>query len=80
VNVQEDYTNPKYIPTIINMGLNDFIEFIKRVTHMIVILLTIPYRHDLKCPNITHNNEIINFNGKLLKLKKLCPSYCDRNK
>jgi hypothetical protein len=48
---------------------NDFIEFIKRVTLTNVILLTVPYVHDLKGPNYTLNDEIINFKRKLLKLK-----------
>jgi hypothetical protein len=55
----------------LNMVLNDFIELIKRVTRSNVILLTIPYRHDLKYFNTSLNNEIIIFNKKLLKLKKL---------
>jgi hypothetical protein len=38
-----------------------------------VILLTFPYRHDLKGPNITLNDEISNLDRKLLKLKKLFP-------
>jgi lysophospholipase L1-like esterase len=57
----------------LNMVLNDFIEFIKRVTSTNVILLTIPYRHDLKDFNTSLNNEIIIFNKKLLKLEKLFP-------
>jgi hypothetical protein len=55
----------------LNMVLNDFIEFIKRVTCTNVFLLTIPYRHDLKDFNTSLNNEIIIFNKKLLKLEKL---------
>ncbi|PNF28933.1 hypothetical protein B7P43_G17744 [Cryptotermes secundus] len=51
---------------------NDFIEFIKTVTDTNVILLTVPYRLDLKRPNITLD-KITNFNRKLLKLKKLFP-------
>jgi hypothetical protein len=49
----------------LNMVLNDFIQFIKRVTCNNVILLTIPFRHNLKDFNTSLNNEIITFNKKL---------------
>jgi hypothetical protein len=52
---------------------NDLINFIKRVTHTNVIVLTVPHRHDLKGSHSTINNEIITFNIKLLKLSKLFP-------
>jgi hypothetical protein len=55
----------------LSMVFNDVINFIKRVMHTNVILLTVPYRHDLKGPNIIFNDEIRNVNRKLLKLKKL---------
>jgi lysophospholipase L1-like esterase len=54
---------------ILSTVFNDFTEFIKRVTHTNVILLTVPHRYDLKGPNITFNDEITDFNRKLLKLK-----------
>jgi hypothetical protein len=41
--------------------------------HTNVILLTVPYRHDLECLNIILNDELRNLNRKLLKLKKLFP-------
>jgi hypothetical protein len=55
------------------MVFNNVINFIKRVSHTKVVLLTVPYRHNLKGPNITLNDEISNLNRKLLKLKKLFP-------
>jgi lysophospholipase L1-like esterase len=57
----------------LSMVFNDLINFIRRVTYTNVILLTVPYRHDLQGPNIIFNDAIRNFNGKLLKLKKLFP-------
>jgi hypothetical protein len=54
----------------LSMVLNDLINFIKTVTYTNVILLTVPYRHDRKGPNIILNDEIRNYNRKLLKLKK----------
>jgi hypothetical protein len=50
---------------------NDIIDFLKRVTHTKVILLTIPVRHDLEGENSSINNEIAKFNMKLSKLSKL---------
>jgi hypothetical protein len=38
---------------------------------MNAIILTIPYRHNIKGSNITFNNEIISFNRRLHKLKKI---------
>jgi hypothetical protein len=60
---------------------NGLINFIKRVTHTNVIVLTVPYRHDLKASHSTLNDEIITFNRKLLKLSKLFPhlSVCEIN-
>jgi hypothetical protein len=53
---------------------------LSRVTNTNVILLTIPYSHDLNSPNITLNSEIINFNKKTAEAKKKSRSYCNRNK
>jgi lysophospholipase L1-like esterase len=52
---------------------NDLINVIKRVTDTNVIVLTVPYRQDLKASHSTLNDEIITFNRKLLKLSKLFP-------
>jgi hypothetical protein len=38
-----------------------------------VILLTVPYRHDLNNSHISLNDEINNLNRKLFKLSKLFP-------
>jgi hypothetical protein len=50
---------------------SDIVNFIKRVTHTKVILLTIPIRYDLEGENSNINNEITRFNMKLSKLSKL---------
>jgi hypothetical protein len=47
------------------------VDFLKRVTHTKVVLLTIPVRHDLEGENSGINNEIAKFNMKLSKLSKL---------
>jgi hypothetical protein len=59
-------------------GRNDYSEdfnyvtsFLKSVTHTNIVLLSIPYRHDLKYTYI--NNEIKSFNRKLLKLTMIFP-------
>jgi hypothetical protein len=56
----------------LNIVLNDFIESIKRFARTNVILLTIPYRHDLNGFNTTLNNEII-----IINKKTVSTSYCD---
>jgi lysophospholipase L1-like esterase len=55
----------------LNMVLNNFNDFIQRVTWTNVILLTIPFRHDLKAFNTALNKNITVFNKKLLKLEEL---------
>jgi hypothetical protein len=50
---------------------SDIVNFIKKVTHTKVILLTIPVRYDLEGENSNINNEIVKFNMKLSKLSKL---------
>jgi hypothetical protein len=52
---------------------NDLIDFIKRVTHTNVIVLTVPIKYDLKDSHPTLNDEIINFNRKLMEFGKLFP-------
>jgi hypothetical protein len=52
---------------------NDLIDLIKRVTHTNVIVLTVPIRYDLKESHPTLNDEIINFNMKLMEFGKLFP-------
>jgi hypothetical protein len=49
------------------------VDFLKRLTHTKVILLTIPVRHDLEGENSSINNEIAKFNMKLYTLSKLFP-------
>jgi phosphodiesterase/alkaline phosphatase D-like protein len=53
--------------------LNDLIDFIKRVTHTNVIVLTVDIRYDLKDSHPTLNDEIINFNRKSMDFVKLFP-------
>jgi hypothetical protein len=50
---------------------SDIHDFIKRVSHTNIILLTIPVRYDQKGVNNNDNNEIVKFNMKLSKLSKL---------
>jgi hypothetical protein len=52
---------------------NHLIDFIRRVTHTNVIVLTVPIRHDLKESHSTLNDEIINFNRKLLNFGERFP-------
>jgi hypothetical protein len=50
---------------------NNVISFLNSVTHTNIVVLSIPYRYDIKYPYI--NNEIRSFNRKLLKFTKVFP-------
>jgi hypothetical protein len=55
----------------LNTVLNNFTDFIKRVTWTNIILLTKTLHHDLSDSHTSLNNEITIFNKKLLKLGKV---------
>ena len=49
---------------------NYIISLVKKVRHTNLIVLTVPYRHDLRVFDSRINDEIISFNRKLHKLVK----------
>jgi hypothetical protein len=59
----------------LNMVLKNFINFIKRVTWTNIILVTVPFRYDLKVFNTSLNKEITVFNKKPIKTWEVISTY-----